>query len=61
MDVKQFLNHCDHEVAVHRATKHKSEKTEVQREYYFKWQGYTGDHNFWEPATAMAELDALKD
>ena len=60
-NVDQILNHRDLEVTVRRATKHKPAKTTLQREYYIKWQGYTDDHNSWEPASSVAELDALKD
>jgi len=60
-NVDQILNHRDLEVTVRRATKHEPAKTTLQREFYINWQGYTDDHNSWEPASSVAELDALKD
>jgi len=53
--VEKILQHRDVQVITRRATKHQPKRSTLQREYLIKWEGYSDDHNSWEPAEGVSE------
>jgi len=53
--VEQIVSHRVRMVTTKRASKHVSKQQKPVMEYLIKWEGYSDDHNTWEPEEILTE------
>jgi len=53
--VERIVSHRVRMVTTRQASKHRPKKQKAVYEYLIKWEGYSWDHNTWEPESILLE------